>query len=363
MNLIQAQTRTPKHFIIRKEQTPRSYSSYILDYQLEIISRNKKEIYYTISRKLGNINELPLPGSLEETLERPEEFFDLIVRPDQIHNLNYRLNPIDINYKTNKGHILKLPCKTKDKIGFIDRKMSFQSLNLLSYRNFNKQSGKSVYCSNKESILAKYSVIQYDLNKNECNAKSSRNLDTIKEFSNKKQERSFKVFYNTQEQWNNCLNFTCQKLGRNPNNSIISKSDSYRQKIEKRNKLEVKTPIIGRYEMKGWFLGLRDYSEEENMKHHILPIGRGTTGLWMRLMEYSKGQQTIIRSSLNKIVNAKNEYKKDQLAEIIVKPQFNNQVIGKSEFEIEVEGIKNCKHNNLMVINYQEKNNDVNIII
>lgn len=218
-----------------------------------------------------------IPGSLEENLEQPENFLNVQHKPNITLSETVNsssLSPINV-YE--QSHINKL----YDGVNCpkIIRKLT--RLSLLDEMNLKSK----ITYTDDEHIDSK---IKFPTrNKFEL---------TMKNFHNLKQERHFDVYRTLQRNSQKVLKQICNDIGRNTSESIVTKSLTFRQKMEKFMLSESKNLDSNKNIDKKWYLGLRNTPEFNDMNHYGVKVGNSyTCGLWMKVIGDKNSDHEIIR--------------------------------------------------------------------
>ena len=120
-------------------------------------------------------------------------------------------------------------------------------------------------------IIDKYKEINHRLQRKPYyNSMKSSMVTTMRAFTESRQERFFHN-YDAERNKSDCyLRQTCNRICRCPSESIIIKSENYRQKLEKvcATETEKQTSVI--YGAQNWLLSLRNSKQCNEKKHCVI---------------------------------------------------------------------------------------------
>jgi len=257
----------------------------------EIISRKKAN--YTVSYKLtaGLNGKSAIPGSLEESIESPEDFFKLNEIQSSLPTRNQSLlNPINIYAKAQLKE--RLPSNTKVTKVLADamRKKITCIINNQSYKKMIKPIKEEFKEILDSDIMTKYEKVNEIItNKNFSEIYKAKRALSLGLTCEDRQEILLNKYDMAQNKYKKALNKSCSAIGRDPNDSVILRSNEVRERIGKTGAIKMA------YAVKNWYMELRKSEKLNDIRKHLVPIGGSVNTLWMNMIDTNK-PQTIIRT-------------------------------------------------------------------
>eukprot|EP00826_Nyctotherus_ovalis_P062508 TRINITY_DN9052_c0_g1_i3.p1 TRINITY_DN9052_c0_g1~~TRINITY_DN9052_c0_g1_i3.p1 ORF type:complete len:273 (+),score=64.53 TRINITY_DN9052_c0_g1_i3:527-1345(+) len=247
------------------------------------------------------------------------------------------------------------------------RKMSFNSSVML----INRQSPKNFKNTPQPQgtkdflIMEQYKDIGERLNSCGLYTTSrftSSSLD--KQYIESRQDRFFATFKEEEKNLKNYYRTIAWGMGRKPDESLLARNNTYREKVELAQAMEMATPTAIIYGNQGWYLSLRRSPKFGDGKHYTLPVGCSSDGLWVHVTENPENQVVVIRKPGpqikryktyvdNPFVQDKKDKELKRVRELL--PVINNQdicnlfVSGKNAYKEELRGFKECEKAKLLV--------------
>ena len=224
---------------------------------------------------------------MEEDLQEPDNYLEDRNQLKGVKPLKM-LRPIDIHTFATTG-VEKPKTLTDRRLdGTLERgltrgfsfKLSSINIDTLFKGNYNSR----VENASDNSIIQQYQGIASRLNFSKTQRRSS----------NERQERFFDRYKKEQGKLEKLIKTACSSVGREPHESIISKSRDFRETVERRQTFETTARVSAVQDEKRWYVGLRNYSRHPIKRPFILPCGNTSNGLWMRITDsWSKPEECI----------------------------------------------------------------------
>lgn len=155
----------------------------------------------------------------------------------------------------------------------------------------------STLCMNleDEDIMARYKEMNSNMKSRPYTAAiASSRIKQSKDFA-EAQPKAFDAYTASQRRWSSFLNGVCKELNRKPYESVVIRAKEYRERIERANALQLKSPSPFINGTQSWCLSLRNSTKSKEIKHYDIPFGNIHTGLWIRVTENPAKQEPIIR--------------------------------------------------------------------
>ena len=258
-----------------------------------------------ITRKFNrNSNkELPIPGSLEETLQFPDSYLnaprysiDNIKQTAEFPKIKRILNPMDV-YRINE---MNYRINAKDESHKIIKNIIKSRMSSISGINFkcgNKLSKSKPELSpiTNKKLMDQYIRIKLKLKSDLTSSLNSTKINN-KEFEQSRQERYLYNYKVKKCDSDRTIHYACDSVGRNPSNSIILQSNLFKEKLEKRS-LSSSTQFSILQGTRAWYMNLRNSEGCKDSNHFGLIIGNGENKLWMRIAERPS---EIVKETINK---------------------------------------------------------------
>ena len=304
-----------KRIIIRRPK--------ICNYIINIASKLPKRIIYKIGHKVcrSPSENLAIPGTLEENLQSPETYLEVSnkVQIEDYKNTNKIaskkylniLNPSCIYDKAKSEENKRNIMSSKNILNLIlPIKLSFKQVNSSYHKNCPTSNEENIKLKEvKDEILEKkYEEANKRINGRLLLSNGFNTTKLMKEFGETKQERFLQAYEINLRKCNNCIERGCTSIGRRSSESIVTRSGTYRAKVEEASvKL---TEVIT--ESQKWQLGLRNYGDLKEKRHNFWPIGNNINGLWGRIIDDSNRLPVIIRTPENYKEKNKRQLLKDK---------------------------------------------------
>jgi len=316
-----------------------------------------QKLAYTIACKITkdpDLDESAIPGSLEDQLQFPENYLDTDINlkaSQSNHKKSGTLSPMDIYAEAKQEQKQRqTPPKEKE----MQRPKTFTKIIKIGEKkpvHFDRK--ETVYMDLlDEDIGVKYSSI--NLKSRPYTAAILSNRIKSSKDSSENQSKVFDSYAATQNHWKGFLNNVCKKIDRKPGESVVIRAKDYRERIEKANEHQIKSPASIVNVPQNWFLSLRNTGRP---KHHVIPYGNLYTGLWIRIINDAVRQEPLIRVPGTPQWSPRKHKRRDKQIEEKKedKDLYELIVIGKNAYEIEMKGFKNCGKEKVMrVSNHME---------
>ncbi len=143
-------------------------------------------------------------------------------------------------------------------------------------------------------LLQKYQDVEERLRTNSLETTALRQ-STIQQLQDGKQERSFTRYQAIQQHWQRQQKQASAQLGRPLAESVITRAEGYREKVENITALEMATPSDVKYGAQNWYISLRSSSFGKEPKNYTLHTGNNYTGLWMHVTDNPHKQCEVVR--------------------------------------------------------------------
>lgn len=114
----------------------------------------------------------------------------------------------------------------------------------------------------------------------------------IQQFQAVKQGRFFETYNDSQKYLDRYYKNVKLAIGRKPPESLLFRSDAYREKVEK---LSAKASGAVASGYQGWYLSLRQTPGSKDRREPVVPLGRTYDGLWMRVIDTTNEPAVTIR--------------------------------------------------------------------
>jgi hypothetical protein len=303
MNLEKTSKELPvvKRFLLKKlikhklKRTSTSYS-------IAMITTRKLSIMHKLDR--DPLEPSPAPGSLEENCEFPDNYLESDTLPNFPSNYssNYQLRPTDI-YKGN-SKVIHSRIQAKSNIQTdITRKMLVRKLSFSSgLLHFNKDTTRNykqipLLQDTKDFILMEqYKDIGERINSCGSYATSRFTSSSMeKQYDDSRQDRFFAVFNAEEKNTKNYYKTLYRNIGRKPYESLLARTNTFREKVELAQAMEMATPTAIIYGDQSWYLSLRSSPKFKDTKNYTLPVGCSRDGLWVHVTENPNNQVVVIR--------------------------------------------------------------------
>jgi len=245
---------------------------------------------------------LPFPGSLEENCEFPDNYLEPSTLPNFfLHSSStYQLKPIDIY----KGSSKVTHSRTQAKSNvfpemvkrMLTRKPLFGSGLLLKEADKIHKQSSLVQPTKDFLLMDQYERIGKHLNSCAFYTTprfSSSSLD--KQYNENRQDNFFATFSAEEKNIKNYYKMLNRSIGREPYESLLAHTNTFREKVELARAMEMATPTAIIYGEQSWYLSLRKSPKFKDTKHYILPVGSSHNGLWVHITENPNNQVVVIR--------------------------------------------------------------------
>ncbi len=313
-----------RHFKVRRPKDRNGTTPRFTPLGVSQQSQRKEKTVYTLARKFVQPRDDgdPLPGSLEEDLTAtPETFFSVVPErksPRPYSSISKQWGRLDSADTTRR------PEHIAQQQQLVQSQLSQERAEPMSVRFKEKRSPASIDASSRdgggkgrsaskknlkkldmqdEDIESKYAGIMARLRgASQSSGSGARNMQA---FRSTKQERFFDTHRQAQQRWERQLKSACGRLGRKPEDSVVSRADGYREKVEKVAALEMATPSEIKYGAQNWYMSLRCSSLFKDVRHYSVHVGNSYTGLWIQITDNPNKQAEIIRKPTRLVGNYK----------------------------------------------------------
>eukprot|EP00826_Nyctotherus_ovalis_P001077 TRINITY_DN10126_c0_g1_i13.p1 TRINITY_DN10126_c0_g1~~TRINITY_DN10126_c0_g1_i13.p1 ORF type:complete len:350 (-),score=69.81 TRINITY_DN10126_c0_g1_i13:93-1142(-) len=303
-----------------------------------------------ISHRLNRspLEPSPMPGSLEENCERPEGFLEANSPPNKA-NPQCKFSPTKSRMCLNPTDIYKYAAEVAER---------HKRAELQDSKEFHGFLLKRLFPSANPSAQASRKLAKKDA-KDEDIAKAYKEADkrigvklfsTASQFSTRsivqqfqaiKQSRFFETYNDSQRYLDRYYKNVKLAIGRKPPESLLSRSNAYREKVERLSTKQSGAVASG---YQGWYLSLRQTPGSKDRREPVVPLGRTYDGLWMRVVDTINAPAVTIRRpecyTVKSLDNSGGEGL-DGEGELVA--------MGRSAYRVEIEGFRKCNKQKVII--------------
>eukprot|EP00826_Nyctotherus_ovalis_P060422 TRINITY_DN8476_c0_g3_i2.p2 TRINITY_DN8476_c0_g3~~TRINITY_DN8476_c0_g3_i2.p2 ORF type:complete len:210 (+),score=57.06 TRINITY_DN8476_c0_g3_i2:80-709(+) len=176
------------------------------------------------------------------------------------------------------------------------------------------------------------------------------------------QERMLETHRRAEATWSKHLKSVCRRLNRVAGNTVISRADHYRERVEQVSALEQVTLSEVKYGPRGWKLGLRNEGGAGDIRDLYLKVGKASDGPYYCIIDNPKRIKEIVRSP--KLLkgtyktfmdgsSSKEKMRREgkRVRELMPLRGFEElQVVGANVTRVEYEGFKKCGYPKILKV-------------
>ncbi len=283
-----------------------------------LLHARTRSTVYTIAKKyVVDPNEpRPVPGSLEEDLAVPDQFLEARRKLERENATPFdtdwrRLNPTDVfaRAETVKKRRARFADEGEDAEpppsphlpagGRSFRSITTSSKDVLPRVMKQQQQHHTKLVEIKdEDLLRRYEEIESRVHQQTLysTVTTFSPVRNRHEFRETRQERFFGTHSRTQSEWRRGMARTCASVGRRPEDSVVTRAEGYREKVEKSRIMELVNPSALIYGAQGWYLSLRKSPVAGEVRHYAVPMGNNYDRLWVQIIDETKREEEFVRS-------------------------------------------------------------------
>jgi len=308
---------------------------------------------YILAKKYHDLSAegKPLPGTIEDDfVKTPEKFFDSSVNKSPIQKRCYRQLAVckDLHHNNTQQEELSLPDVFKVNYTSSFRKAIQSKADIISDR---KNKALSYIPMTDTEIDNRYKEV-FD------HANRIRRSSSFKT----QQEQILETYRKAKTNWERQLKSISKKLNRLINNTVVSRADHFRERVEELSALEQVTLSEAKYGSRNWKLSLRNNEVTEGTRPLCFRAGKASDGPCHYLIDNPKRVKEIVRNpglirgNYKTFINSssfkeKIEKEAKRIRELIPLTNIIDlQIIGVKAMKVEYEGFKECKLPKVVIV-------------